>query len=100
MAKPTVGDRRESSEGIAPRGTPPTLPVSNSRHDGLRRRRNPPGPPTSRALDADLLPEDVAGRVHVETLHALVHEREQRAPDRLHDRTIVLQDRFELGRDL
>src|SRR5690242_18983251 len=51
-------------------------------------------------LDGQLLAEDVAGRVHLEALHPLVVVGEQRPPERLNDRAVLLQDLLELADDL
>src|SRR5215510_1583467 len=48
----------------------------------------------------ELVTEDVERRVYLEALHALVVEREDRAPHGLHDRAVVLQDLLELHHQL
>src|SRR5437773_3682625 len=50
--------------------------------------------------DRELIGEDVERRVHLEALHPLVVEGEGRAPERLHDRPVVLEDGLQLGHDL
>src|SRR5262245_31187061 len=49
-----------------------------------------PGPLLDLRRDRQLVTEDVQRRVDLEALDALVHEREDRAPHRLHDRSVLL----------
>src|SRR5882672_1570643 len=50
--------------------------------------------------DRELVAEDVEGGVRLEALHALVVKGEDRAPHRLHDGPVVLEDLLELRHDL
>src|SRR5439155_26008054 len=98
LFRPCSGVVTVSASNPQPRRRPIKAVISEQ----TPQRSERPGTAGSLLLgrDRELVAEDVEGGVRLEALHALVVEREDRAPHRLHDRPVVLEDLLELRHDL